>query len=131
MKKNTLFALLFGTLLVLLAIWYAGSGSSSNNSPPSPASVSIIDGVQIIEVLARGGYTPRSIEAKAGMPTVLKVATKNTFDCSAALVIPQMDYRKMLSPSGMEEIRIPAEKAQGTLKGLCSMGMYGFEINFR
>ncbi len=131
MKRNTLLALLFGTLLVLLAIWYAGSGSSSNNSPPSPASVSIVDGVQIIEVLARGGYTPRSIEAKAGMPTVLKVATKNTFDCSAALVIPQMDYRKMLSPSGMEEIRIPAEKAQGTLKGLCSMGMYGFEINFR
>lgn len=131
MKRNTLLALLLGTFLVLFAIWYAGSGSSANDLPPSPASVSIVDGVQIIEVLARGGYTPRSIEAKTGIPTVLKVRTKNTFDCSAALIIPQMSYRKMLSPSGTEEIRIPAEKAQGTLKGLCSMGMYGFEISFR
>ncbi len=131
MEKNTSLALLLGTFLVLFAIWYASSGSPPNNLPPSPTSVSIVNGVQIIEVLARGGYSPRSIEAKAGVPTVLKVKTQNTFDCSAALVIPQMSYRKVLSPSGTEEIQIPTEKAQGTLKGMCGMGMYGFEINFR
>jgi len=131
MKKNIVVALALGIFLILFAVWYASSSSSPDDTAPPPASVSIVNGIQIIEVLARGGYSPRRIEAKAGMPTVLKVSTKNTFDCSAALVIPQMNYRKMLSPSGTEEIQISAENAQGTFKGMCSMGMYGFEINFR
>ena len=129
MNKNTLIALSLGIFLIVLAAWYAGRDSSPNGNPPIPASVSVVNGVQIIEILARGGYTPRRIEAQAGIPTVLKVRTQNTFDCSASLVIPRLNYRKMLSPLGTEEIQISAEKAQGTLKGLCSMGMYGFEIN--
>ncbi|MFH0890441.1 MAG: cupredoxin domain-containing protein [Candidatus Liptonbacteria bacterium] len=130
MNKNIGIALSLGIILVVASIWYAGRDSGRDESDPSPASVSVIDGRQVIEVLARGGYTPHKINAQAGIPTVLKVRTQNTFDCSASLVIPQMNYRKMLSPLGTEEIVISAEKAQGVLRGLCSMGMYGFEINF-
>ena len=64
------------------------------------------------------------------MPTILRMKTSGTFDCSASLVIPKLSYQKFLQPSGTEEINIPSEQAQGTMQGLCSMGMYNFQIKF-
>ncbi len=90
----------------------------------------IIDGKQIIEISVRGGYSPRKTIAKAGVPTVLKMKTNGTFDCSSSLMIPQLNYRKLLPSSGVENIEIPASEATGVFRGLCSMGMYNFEIDF-
>ena len=47
-----------------------------------------------------------------------------------SLVIPKLSYQKFLQPSGTEEIAISGEQAQGTMQGLCSMGMYNFQIRF-
>src|SRR3989338_5957855 len=94
------------------------------------ATATIVDGVQYVDISAKGGYSPRIVTAKAGMPTVLRMKTRGTFDCSASLVIPALSYQKFLQPSGTEEISITAEQAQGTLQGLCSMGMYNFQIQF-
>jgi len=71
------------------------------------------------------------VVAKAGIPTMLRINTNGTFDCSASVVIPKLSYQKFLQPSGTEDIEITAEKAQGTLQGLCSMGMYNFQIKFQ
>ncbi len=90
----------------------------------------VIDGVQIIEITAKGGYAPRRTVAKAGIPTTIRVRTNGTFDCSSSLLIPQLNYHKLLPSSGVEDIEIPASDAKGTLRGLCSMGMYNFEIDF-
>ena len=76
-----------------------------------PVAVSqVVDGKQVIEIKAKGGYTPREILAKADMPTVIKVKTQGTFDCSSALVIPSLNYRSNLSPSGVTEIEVPPQK---------------------
>ena len=91
----------------------------------------MVDGKQIIDISAKGGYSPRVVEAKSRVPTVLRVNTQGTFDCSASLVIPKLSYQKFLQPSAIEEILISAEQAQGTLQGLCAMGMYGFQIKFQ
>ena len=69
--------------------------------------------------------------AKAGIPTILRVKTNGTFDCSASLAIPNLSYQKFLQPSGTEDIAITAEQARGTLQGLCSMGMYNFQVVFQ
>lgn len=89
------------------------------------------NGVQIISVLARGGYSPGEIVAKAGVPTRLDVATKGTYDCSSALVIPSLDYQKFLPSTGVTSIDIPAQSSGAKINGLCSMGMYSFEIVFK
>lgn len=88
-------------------------------------------GKQIVDITARGGYSPRLVQAQAGRETVIRVTTKDTYDCSVSLVIPKLDYRKFLSSTGVEEIPVSAQQAQGTINGICSMGMYSFKIVFK
>ncbi len=92
--------------------------------------VSLVDGKQIIEIDAKGGYSPKISLAKAGVPTILKINTRGTFDCSSALTIPSIGYSSNLPPSGTTEIEIPAQEVGSTLQGLCGMGMFNFQIKF-
>jgi plastocyanin domain-containing protein len=92
--------------------------------------VSVVDGKQIIEIKAKGGYTPRISTAKAGMPTILRFDTNGTFDCSASVRIPSMSISELLPNSGSKDIDLGSPKA-GTIQGSCGMGMYPFQINFQ
>jgi hypothetical protein len=44
-------------------------------------------------------------------------------------VIRSIGYQKVLPQTGEEIIDLGTPK-QGTIKGLCSMGMYNFSLNF-
>jgi len=92
--------------------------------------VSIVDGKQIIEIRAKGGYQPRKSIAKVGLPTILRFNTSGTFDCSSSVRIPSMNISKALPQSGSTDIDIGNGKL-GTLQGSCGMGMYPFEIEFQ
>lgn len=92
--------------------------------------VSVIDGIQVIEIVAKGGYLPKQTTAKSDLPTIIRVKTQGTLDCSAALTVPVMGYEKILPQSGITDIDVSAQKSGTTLRGVCSMGMYGFEIRF-
>lgn len=96
----------------------------------SVGNVTIIDGKQIIEIKAKGGYTPRVSIAKASIPTTLRFNTDGTFDCSASVRIPSMGISKILPNSGVADIDLGSVKV-GTLQGTCGMGMYPFEIDFQ
>ena len=130
MDKSILISVTASATLIMGAFWFA-SLTPRGDQTPSPVPVTVVDGQQVIDITAKGGYSPRVVVARAGVPTILRMNTNGTFDCSAALVIPKLSYQKFLPPSGIEEIVIPAEKAQGTLQGLCSMGMYSFQIRFQ
>jgi len=127
MNKSILVSICLSVLLIAGAFWFTSKPASVDNE----TAVSVVGGKQIIDITAKGGYSPRIVVAKAGMPTVLRVSTRGTFDCSSSLVIPKLSYQKFLPPSGTEEIAISAEEAQGTMQGLCSMGMYNFQIKFQ
>ena len=101
---------------------------TNDDSLVAGENVSIVDGKQIIELRAKGRYQPFSSTAKAGIPTVLKVNTSGTFDCSSALRIPSMNISQALPPSGVTEIALGTLK-EGVLQGTCGMGMYPFQIN--
>lgn len=88
-------------------------------------------GIQTLEITAKGGYSPAASNMKAEVPSLLRVITQSTFDCSSSLVIPQLNYRTHLPMTGATEISIPPQPAGTTLTGLCGMGMYSFTINFR
>lgn len=115
---------------VVLAFWVVSGTAEVNTGEQSPPVV-ITEDTQLIDITAKGGYSPRVVLAKAGVPTVLRVATNGTFDCSSSIVIPKLGYQKFLQPTGTEDIAISAEQAQGTLQGTCSMGMYNFQIKFQ
>ena len=84
----------------------------------------------MISLSVKGGFSPGKTYAKAGIPTILKMETKNTFDCSSSVRIPSMDITQSLPPTGVVEIDLGTPKVS-VLKGTCSMGMYPFEINFQ
>lgn len=89
------------------------------------------NGIQIITLTAKGGFSPQSVEAQSGVPTELRVMTNGTYDCSSTLIIPALGYDEILKPTGTEVIAISADQAQGNLDGTCGMGMYNFEIAFK
>ena len=120
---------------VVIAIVLVGGSllltrSGENGSVANADNVSIVDGKQIIEINARGGYQPRKSIAKAGMSTIIRFNTRGTFDCSSSVRIPSLDISRSLPQTGFTDIDIGEGKI-GILKGTCGMGMYQFEIDFR
>ncbi len=91
--------------------------------------VTMQDGKQIIAINARGGYTPRSSVAKAGIPTIVRFNTSGTFDCSASVRIPSLNISKILPQTGETDIDLGIPVV-GPLSGSCGMGMYPFDITF-
>ncbi len=117
-------------LIPIVLVLFAGFTVISKNSSQISAKATTYGNFQIVEVFAKNGYTPSITEAKAGVPTILKVVTKNTLDCSAALFIPSIKYQKYLPMTGETEIQLLPQKSGTTVTASCSMGMFGFEIRF-
>ncbi len=127
--KATVISILVSVSLIAVAIIISGRDSELKDVI-GVNNVSIIDGKQIIEIRAKGGYLPRKTVALAGMPTVLRFNTSGTFDCSSSVRIPSMGISKYLPPSGTSDIDLGESKV-GTTQGTCGMGMYPFEIDFQ
>ena len=114
---------------------YLGVLSNDSSSKPSAKTVEKFptvntDGKQVIEIAVKGGYSPKAVTAKAGVPTVIRFVTDNTFDCSSSLSIPAINYRKNLPRTGTTDVDVPAQAAGTKLQGSCSMGMYSFTVDF-
>jgi plastocyanin domain-containing protein len=124
---------IFFGLMLLLALLMGGyllmnlSDTATETDKGTNANVSVVEGTQIIELRARGGYSPKVSVVKAGMPTILRVNTEGTFDCSAAIRIPSLKVSKMLPANGSTDIDLGTLEA-GLISGNCAMGMYPFEI---
>lgn len=117
-------AILGGTFMLV----YKGGGGSEQSTPAN--NVSIVDGKQIIEITARGGYQPRKSVAKAGIPTIIRFKTNGTFDCSSSVRIPSMNIFKSLPQTGSTDIDVGTQSV-GKLVGSCGMGMYPFSVEFK
>lgn len=139
--KNTIISVIIAITLIASAIFFTSGKTEKNNNQEIKENstvnkeifknnVSIVDGVQIIEIQAKGGYTPRKSIAKANIPTILKFNTKGTFDCSSSIRIPSLGISKILPQNGSTDIDLGTNKI-GTLQGSCGMGMYPFSIEFQ
>lgn len=119
---------------ILVTIVLVGGMIMLNREPTdenaSASNVTLVDEQQVIEIEAKGGYTPRTTVAQAGIPTVIKFKTTGTFDCSSAIRIPSLDISKNLQPNSTTEVALGTPEA-GVLQGTCGMGMYPFEIEFK
>lgn len=125
MQKNTIISIIISIALIGGTLYFV-----SDRSPATNENVSMENGKQIITVDAKGRYSPSATLAKADVPTILRMRTNGTFDCTAAFTIPAINYQKNLPPSGVTEIELPPQKVGSTLKGVCAMGMYNFSVNF-
>ena len=122
-------SIIAGLVIIGGSIFVTTGNSSSQETIPSPTAT-MIGGKQVIEIDAKGGYSPRVTLAKANTPTTIKIKTSGTFDCSSAVTIPKIGYRANLPSSGVTDIEIPPQKPGATIQGLCAMGMYNFQVRF-
>ena len=131
MKATTIAIIISVGILVGALILSQGNSNTTLQPVTAPAenNVRIENGKQIIEVNVRGGYTPRKSIAQAGIPTVLRFNTANTFDCSASIRIPSLGISQILPQTGATDVDLGTQQA-GPLQGSCGMGMYPFEVNF-
>ncbi|KKU77804.1 MAG: Copper-exporting ATPase [Parcubacteria group bacterium GW2011_GWA2_47_7] len=133
--KSFFISIVVTLILVMGAVSYVRNGTSISGAPGAEATagnnIEITDGIQYIDIDAKGGYSPRKTVAQAGVPTIIRMNTRGTFDCSSSLVIPKLEYKGFLKPSGVTEIEVPAQESGSVINGLCSMGMYNFAVEFQ
>jgi plastocyanin domain-containing protein len=127
--KATIISIIAAAILIGGAFMLTRTGSDTGQVA-NANNVSIVDGKQIIEISAKGGYQPRKSIAKAGIPTIIRFNTKGTFDCSSSVRIPSMNISKSLPQTGSTDIDIGSQQV-ATLQGTCGMGMYPFEVEFQ
>lgn len=106
------------------------SGGESQSTITESAVVMGSDGKQVITMQAKNGFFPSMITAKSGVPSVLRVKTSNTIDCSNVLNIPSLGISKRLPISGVMDVEIPPQASGSEITGTCSMGHYSFKIKF-
>lgn len=131
MNKRASVIVIIGVIVAVGIVFWGQSQNDPNLANTEPGqNIEMRDGIQYITINARGGYSPKVSSAQADIPTKLIVKTNGTYDCSASLVIRSIGYQKILPQTGEEIIDLGTSKT-GTLRGLCSMGMYNFVINFK
>lgn len=131
--KNISTYILIGAILLIGFIVFNNKNSDQKvytYDVPESTNIKTEGDKQIVEIKAKGGYAPAMTTAKAGVPTIIRIQTNGTFDCSTALRIPDLKYSKNLPATGTTDIEVPAQEAGTTLSALCSMGMYHFKIQF-
>ena len=114
-----------GFLFFIFSNKTAGSSTDATSTP-----VSFSGNKQVIDMTAKGGFTPNVITAKANTDTILNVITNKTFDCSASIRIPTLNISKTLPLTGTTEIALGVHNAGDVINGTCLMGMYSFQIKF-
>src|SRR3989338_719391 len=129
MQKNTIISIIVSAALISGTLYFVSDRSASSGGEVAQSqNVEVRDGVQYVTVTAKGGYSPRITEIKGGLPTKLVVKTDGTYDCSASLVVRFVGFQKILQSTGEEVIDLGVPKSGERVQGVCSMGMYNFQI---
>ena len=118
--------------IIVAAAIIGGAFYFATRSPEvaSTDNVTAENGKQIVEITAKGHYSPTLTAAKANMPTIVRMETSGTFDCTSIVRIPSIGYQHNLPPTGTTDIELPPQQAGAEVKGVCAMGMYNFAIRF-
>jgi plastocyanin domain-containing protein len=118
--------------IVAAAVIIGGAFMFATRSPQvaSTDNVSVENGKQVVEIKAEKNYAPALTSAKPNMPTVIRMETNGTFNCTSIVRIPSIGYQQTLPLSGSTDIEIPPQQPGAKVTGVCSMGMYSFEVDF-
>ncbi len=108
------------------------SDATKTNETEVGVTNSVIEnGIQVVTIKAKDGYTPRKSVAQAGVPTLFSLETDRTYDCSASIVINSLNVRRTLPNTGTTLIDAGVRSVGDVIEGVCSMGMYSFSVEFK
>ena len=135
------FTRLVAVTLILLGLVQVNTGLNLAGSPVSFSSVinsltSLVNKAAVpaqsgfaIEV-TEDGYSPKILHLPANQPVTIEWVTNNTQTCARSVVIPVLNYQKILPTTGRIKLDIPAQEKGTILRYTCSMGMYPSQLVF-
>jgi uncharacterized protein len=100
---------------------------AKEGSAPTAAEETLapVDGLDVVTIkVENGGYFPEVVYARAEMPVRLRLVTNEVYTCAVAFVIPSLNVERLLKPSGVDWVDIPAQAKGTTIPFSCSMGMF-------
>jgi plastocyanin domain-containing protein len=86
------------------------------------AAVSSSAGVQQVDIVVKGGYSPNVIEVEHGKPVQLNFYRDEDGSCSEELLLPDFNIRRELAPFKTTAIEFLPKQA-GTFEFTCGMHM--------
>ena len=86
------------------------------------AAVSSSAGVQQVDIMVKGGYSPNVIEVEHGKPVQLNFYRDEENSCSEELLLPDFNIRRDLAPFKTTAIEFLPKQA-GTFEFTCGMHM--------
>ncbi|MBO3272127.1 cupredoxin domain-containing protein [Hymenobacter defluvii] len=86
------------------------------------AAVSSSAGVQQVDIVVKGGYSPNVIEVEHGKPVQLNFYRDEENTCSEELLLPDFNIRRDLAPFKTTAIEFLPKQA-GTFEFTCGMHM--------
>ena len=86
------------------------------------AAVSSSAGVQQVDIVVKGGYSPNVIEVEHGKPVQLNFYRDEEGSCSEELLLPDFNIRRDLAPFKTTAIEFLPKQA-GTFEFTCGMHM--------
>ena len=86
------------------------------------AAVSSSAGVQQVDIVVKGGYSPNVIEVEQGKPVQLNFYRDEEGTCSEELLLPDFNIRRDLAPFKTTAIAFLPQQA-GTFEFTCGMHM--------
>ncbi len=137
MNKTAYIIIMIGLAIGIGILFVSGSKIKNSQNITKTTETQVLqnievkDGTQYVTINVKGGYLPRISEAKADIPTKLILKTEGTYDCSASLSIRSIGFQKVLPNTGETIIDLGNPKAEIPIVGVCSMGMYSFQVNFK
>jgi plastocyanin domain-containing protein len=106
----------------LLLLGAAGCGKSTAQAAPPAGSAAAATG-RVIEITAStAGYSPATIEAKAGEDITLRFTRTTTSECLSEVVIPDLKIKKELPVNTPVDVPVKFDKA-GSYGFQCGMAM--------
>ena len=91
--------------------------------PKRARQAELADGVQVIRVTVKGGYSPDVIQVGAGVPVRLLFDRQESGDCSSRVVFPDFKVNQTLPAFETTTVAFLPEKP-GEYEFACGMGMH-------
>lgn len=124
MDSATIFVLGLGSLLIVFTLWFF-------LGPQQAMAVKSNDkGVQEINVVVKGGYSPNRIEVQKGRPVRLNFRREESNSCTEQVILADFHIVKNLPEGETVPIEFTPEQS-GTFSFHCGMNMVRGKIIVR
>ena len=117
MDTTAILVTLVGAGLIAFVLWYFFFSARQ-----SVSAVSLSSGIQEVNIMVKGGYSPDVIEVERGKPVQLNFYRDEENSCSEELLMPDFSIRRDLPAFKTTLVELLPQQA-GMFEFTCGMGM--------